>query len=583
MAYQALYRKYRPTNFNEVVGQQSIIQTLKNAKDKDRIAHAYLFCGPRGTGKTSIAKIFARMLNCTSEEENQPCGHCENCQMALNGSHPDIIEIDAASNNGVEEVRNLIDRVKYAPMQGKYKVYIIDEVHMMTKGAFNALLKTIEEPPKHIVFIFATTEPNKVLSTIISRCQRFDFSKVSTKDIIRRLHTVCESEQIKIDEQSIELIAQLSDGGMRDALSILDQCVAYCSSEIHIDDVRNIYGVITTEDIGHLFQYLYHRDVETLMTSLQEVSDHGMDLTKFTSDFISLLKDSIILDYSANTTLIDDHMKELIQKYFMEAPLSFRMNVLENLMDIFNKFRYASNILDYLETGLLKTFSNSHEQVESKDSVNYEMKKTENHINTSDLSSDYSDIPTVKKEETPKTKEIEVSEKENVSRETLKQSEIKNSKITFENEFILQLLVSANKNIRTEDSKKCENIKQFISDLKYMRPANLLNHMHILASGENYMLIHVESEMESNEINEYQNEIGFEDFLKQVLGVRKKIFSIDQRQAKQVIQLFKVRMKEGTLPDKIQIECQDEKSEEKSKDSESPIQQVFKNIEIRED
>ena len=189
MAYQALYRKYRPSNFEEVVGQRQIIQTLKNAVLHNRISHAYLFCGPRGTGKTSIAKIFARMLNCT-DPQNAPCNQCPNCKMALSNSHPDIIEIDAASNNGVDEVRNLIERVKYAPMEGKYKVYIIDEVHMMTTGAFNALLKTIEEPPEHVIFIFATTEPNKVIPTIISRCQRFDFSKVAIKDIVSRLTTV---------------------------------------------------------------------------------------------------------------------------------------------------------------------------------------------------------------------------------------------------------------------------------------------------------------------------------------------------------------------------------------------------------
>ena len=200
MAYQALYRKYRPSNFDEVVGQQPIIQTLKNAIVQNRIAHAYLFCGPRGTGKTSIAKIFAKMLNC-EDESNKPCGKCTNCKMVQNGSHPDIIEIDAASNNGVDEVRNLIDKVKYAPMQGKYKVYIIDEVHMMTTGAFNALLKTIEEPPAHVVFILATTEPNKVIPTIISRCQRFDFNKVSQKDIEKRLSIVCKEEKIEIDSE----------------------------------------------------------------------------------------------------------------------------------------------------------------------------------------------------------------------------------------------------------------------------------------------------------------------------------------------------------------------------------------------
>ena len=377
MAYQALYRKYRPTTFNEVVGQETIIQTLKNAKAQDRVAHAYLFCGPRGTGKTTIAKIFARMLNCTSTEDNQPCGECENCKMALNGSHPDIIEIDAASNNGVEEVRNLIDRVKYAPMQGQYKIYIIDEVHMMTKSAFNALLKTIEEPPKHIVFIFATTEPNKVLPTIISRCQRFDFSKVSAKDIVQRLTTVCEQEKIQIDAEAIGLIASLADGGMRDALSILDQCVAYCSSEIHIADVRKIYGVLTLDDIGQLFANLYHKDIEKLMTELQHISDQGMDLVRFTSDFISILKNSVIYDYSPTTTLMDDSTKELIQKYFVEAPMNFRLAVLDSLMDTYNKFQYASNVLDYIETGLLKTISQSYEEKSPVKQEISEMKTSE--------------------------------------------------------------------------------------------------------------------------------------------------------------------------------------------------------------
>lgn len=239
MAYQALYRKYRPASFDEVVGQKHIVQTLKNAIANQRIAHAYLFCGPRGTGKTSIAKIFARTLNCTGE--NPPCMECENCKLSLDGTHPDIIEIDAASNNGVDEVRALIERVNYSPMEGKYKIYIIDEVHMMTSGAFNALLKTIEEPPEHVIFIFATTEPHKVLPTILSRCQRYDFSKVSNHDIQQRLIQICEKENVNADEDALEFIATLADGGMRDALSILDQCIAYEQNHITIDAVREIY------------------------------------------------------------------------------------------------------------------------------------------------------------------------------------------------------------------------------------------------------------------------------------------------------------------------------------------------------
>ena len=583
MAYQALYRKYRPTTFNEVVGQETIIQTLKNAKAQDRVAHAYLFCGPRGTGKTTIAKIFARMLNCTSTEDNQPCGECENCKMALNGSHPDIIEIDAASNNGVEEVRNLIDRVKYAPMQGQYKIYIIDEVHMMTKSAFNALLKTIEEPPKHIVFIFATTEPNKVLPTIISRCQRFDFSKVSAKDIAQRLTTVCEEEKIQIDAEAISLIASLADGGMRDALSILDQCVAYCSSEIHIADVRKIYGVLTLDDIGQLFANLYHKDIEKLMTELQHISDQGMDLVRFTSDFISILKNSVIYDYSPTTTLMDDSTKELIQKYFVEAPMNFRLAVLDSLMDTYNKFQYASNVLDYIETGLLKTISQSYEE---KSPVKQEISE----MKTSEKSEQSYDSPSEKQVKSDENHTISYKQREkvpdlpsDVSRETSKQSEIKDSKIILEDMFLLQLLVGANKQERANDNKKYEQINQFTSDLTYMRPANLLNHTQIIASGDTYLLVAARSDVASKEINEYENTIGFQNFTEKLLGKEKKVFSMDVEQCNRVIQDFKVRMNNHTLPDPAEIVYEKKVDDSDQMKEENPIQSIFSNVEVRED
>ena len=583
MAYQALYRKYRPTTFNEVVGQETIIQTLKNAKAQDRVAHAYLFCGPRGTGKTTIAKIFARMLNCTSTEDNQPCGECENCKMALNGSHPDIIEIDAASNNGVEEVRNLIDRVKYAPMQGQYKIYIIDEVHMMTKSAFNALLKTIEEPPKHIVFIFATTEPNKVLPTIISRCQRFDFSKVSAKDIAQRLTTVCEQEKIQIDAEAIGLIASLADGGMRDALSILDQCVAYCSSEIHIADVRKIYGVLTLDDIGQLFANLYHKDIEKLMTELQHISDQGMDLVRFTSDFISILKNSVIYDYSPTTTLMDDSTKELIQKYFVEAPMNFRLAVLDSLMDTYNKFQYASNVLDYIETGLLKTISQSYEE---KSPVKQEISE----MKTSEKSEQSYDSPSEKQVKSDENHTISYKQREkapdlpsDVSRETSKQSEIKDSKIILEDMFLLQLLVGANKQERANDNKKYEQINQFTLDLTYMRPANLLNHTQIIASGDTYLLVAARSDVASKEINEYENTIGFQNFTEKLLGKEKKVFSMDVEQCNRVIQDFKVRMNNHTLPDPAENVFEKKADDSDQMKEENPIQSIFSNVEVRED
>lgn len=591
MAYQALYRKYRPSNFDEVVGQQPIIQTLKNAIVQNRIAHAYLFCGPRGTGKTSIAKIFAKMLNC-EDESNKPCGKCTNCKMVQNGSHPDIIEIDAASNNGVDEVRNLIDKVKYAPMQGKYKVYIIDEVHMMTTGAFNALLKTIEEPPAHVVFILATTEPNKVIPTIISRCQRFDFNKVSQKDIEKRLSIVCKEEKIEIDPEAISLIAQLADGGMRDSLSILDQCIAYCSSNITVDNVREIYGVLTTSDIGKLFEHLYAHEVDALIQQIQECSDKGMDLKRLTSDFITLLKESIILDYSSNSQLVSNIHKEVIEKYLLKSPSPFRFHVLNELMDVFNKYNYASNVLDYLETALLKSISNSYEikskttrdVIEDSDGEN-----KENFAKSSDLSYDLTSEKSEIDKKVPKNSEnTGISELEtisDVSRETLKEVGNKDSKIILNDEYILQLLVGANKTERKIDTAKMDERNMYLADLEYAKYANSLRNIAIVASGDKYIVVAVRSELEAKEINEMQLTQGFEDFMEQVLGKAKKIFAIDHIQQTRVLEEFKERMIQGTLPEPVDVIISRSNSSDKEKklSEEEQMIELFPNIEIVND
>lgn len=591
MAYQALYRKYRPSNFDEVVGQQPIIQTLKNAIVQNRIAHAYLFCGPRGTGKTSIAKIFAKMLNC-EDESNKPCGKCTNCKMVQNGSHPDIIEIDAASNNGVDEVRNLIDKVKYAPMQGKYKVYIIDEVHMMTTGAFNALLKTIEEPPAHVVFILATTEPNKVIPTIISRCQRFDFNKVSQKDIEKRLSIVCKEEKIEIDPEAISLIAQLADGGMRDSLSILDQCIAYCSSNITVDNVREIYGVLTTSDIGKLFEHLYAHEVDALIQQIQECSDKGMDLKRLTSDFITLLKESIILDYSSNSQLVSNTHKEVIEKYLLKSPSPFRFNVLNELMDVFNKYNYASNVLDYLETALLKSISNSYE-IKSKTTRDViedsDRENKENFAKSSDLSYDLTSEKSEIDKKVPKNSEnTGISELEtisDVSRETLKEVGNKDSKIILNDEYILQLLVGANKTERKIDTAKMDERNMYLADLEYAKYANSLRNIAIVASGDKYIVVVVRSELEAKEINEMQLTQGFEDFMEQVLGKAKKIFAIDHIQQTRVLEEFKERMIQGTLPEPVDVIISRSNSSDKEKklSEEEQMIELFPNIEIVND
>ena len=587
MAYQALYRKYRPTNFDEVVGQTHIIQTLKNAIIQNRIAHAYLFCGPRGTGKTSIAKIFAKTLNCTNSQD-APCGVCENCKMAANGSHPDIIEIDAASNNGVDEVRNLIDKVKYAPMQGKYKIYIIDEVHMMTSGAFNALLKTIEEPPAHVIFIFATTEPNKVLPTIISRCQRFDFNKVSMHDIKYRLSIVCKNEGIEIDENGLTLIAQLADGGMRDALSILDQCVAYCSSHIDVDDIRKIYGVVTSEDIGKLFYSVYKKDVDSFVKDIQKYSDMGMDIKRLTADFIHMLKDSLILDYSENSTLVSDMNKDMIRKYFKSAPINFRIKCMEELMDTYNKYTYASNALDYLEASLLKISSYSYEsKIHIIDSDHNDFKgleEEENYETSYDDTSDDSDIIEKNTQKDDNNGVLEKSEISDVSRETLKQSENTNNKIILNDEFVIQLLVGATKMERSIDTNKFNNIGQFISSLEFGKYAATLRNSSIMASGSNYIVVCVSSEIFAKQINEFELNYGYEDFMEVLLGKAKKVFALDKTQQSRVKDEFKERMISGNLPDPYQVRLKRKDSESENNMSiEDHMKSLFPNIEIKED
>lgn len=587
MAYQALYRKYRPTNFDEVVGQTHIIQTLKNAIVQNRIAHAYLFCGPRGTGKTSIAKIFAKTLNCTNSQD-APCGVCENCKMAANGSHPDIIEIDAASNNGVDEVRNLIDKVKYAPMQGKYKIYIIDEVHMMTSGAFNALLKTIEEPPAHVIFIFATTEPNKVLPTIISRCQRFDFNKVSMHDIKYRLSVVCKNEGIEIDENGLTLIAQLADGGMRDALSILDQCVAYCSSHIDVNDIRKIYGVVTSEDIGKLFYSVYKKDVDSFVKDIQKYSDMGMDIKRLTADFIHMLKDSLILDYSENSTLVSDMNKDMIRKYFKLAPINFRIKCMEELMDTYNKYTYASNALDYLEAALLKISSYSYESkthiIDSDHNDFKEAEEEENYETSYDDTSDDSDIIEKNTQKDDNNGVLEKSEISDVSRETLKQSENTNNKIILNDEFVIQLLVGATKMERSIDTNKFNNIGQFISSLEFGKYAATLRNSSIMASGSNYIVVCVSSEIFAKQINEFELNYGYEDFMEVLLGKAKKVFALDKTQQSRVLDEFKERMISGNLPEPYQVRLKRKDAESENNMSiEDHMKSLFPNIEIKED
>ncbi len=285
MAYQVLYRTYRPAKFSEVVGQDYIVKTLTNAIRNNKIAHAYLFAGPRGTGKTSIAKLFAKAINCQDFKE-EACDSCANCKAYLEGNHPDIIELDAASNNGVDDIRQIIEQVPYAPMLGKYKVYIIDEVHMLTTQAFNALLKTLEEPPAHVIFILATTDPQKVIPTVLSRCQRYNFSKINPYEIRKRTMEILQKEGIPYEEKAVEEIARMAEGGMRDALSLLEQCLSYNPDALNLEDVEHIFGLTSTPEEVDLYLRVHDQKVSDVIEKLRAMYIKGSDTKRLAVDLL---------------------------------------------------------------------------------------------------------------------------------------------------------------------------------------------------------------------------------------------------------------------------------------------------------
>ena len=353
MAYKALYRTYRPTTFEEVAGQQHVVKTLRNALSTGKIAHAYLFAGPRGTGKTTMAKLLAKALNCEDGIGCQ-CNACKNCTAINDGSHPDVLELDAASNNGVDEIRELIDKVKYGTILGRYKVYIIDEVHMLSAGAFNALLKTLEEPPEHVIFILATTEPHKILPTILSRCQRYDFSKVQDNDIRERIKVILSTEHVTYDEEAVNLIISLADGGMRDALSILDQVLAYSGDTLNVSDILDIFSLESKEEKLALLTSIAEGDTKDVLLRLKRYIEKGTDIKRLTNDLLMILKD--ILIYRTSDTL--DFSEVLKEEDFDSLPRHLDRKIvaemIDTLMQTLKDFKNVNDINPLFEVTLLK-------------------------------------------------------------------------------------------------------------------------------------------------------------------------------------------------------------------------------------
>ena len=571
MSYKALYRSYRPQTFGEVAGQEHIVTTLKNAIKENRISHAYLFAGPRGTGKTTVAKLLAKALNCTGE--NPPCDQCPNCKAITVGEHPDVIEIDAASNNGVDEVRDLIDKVKYAPINGKYKVYIIDEVHMMSTGAFNALLKTLEEPPAHIVFVLATTEPHKILPTIISRCQRFDFKKVENHDIISRLEYVLKSENKKYELPALESVAKLAEGGMRDALSILEQCLAY-NNELTVESVNMVYGLLSMDNKISFIKQLLSKDIKGVLTSLDNMLSGSIDIKRLTFDLVDVLKDIIIYKNTQDVSILFVLTQQDVDNLAPYILVEEAFEIIDILIEASSHYSQSLDANTYFELAMLKICNRIKEEnklaidnskaieqvnilpvkdtakaipvVEETDSLPEEVIEDEiieEELNKGvieydpeieesipeELKAKADDITeTVVPEEVAEgTLETVISNRdvslpvgEDISQEIDENIIVNKSPENIEVSFsdILNILVQADRRVLNDIKEKWTVIARYRFNLNTAKFASMLCDGKPVAAAPGGIIVAFEHQPNVNEVNETQNYYQLKNFLKEVLG-----------------------------------------------------------------
>ena len=529
MAYQVLYRTYRPSKFSEVVGQEYIVKTLLNAIRNNKIAHAYLFAGPRGTGKTSVAKLFAKAINCENFKD-EACDECPNCKAYLQGNHPDIIELDAASNNGVDDVREIIEQVPYAPLLGKYKVYIIDEVHMLSAQAFNALLKTIEEPPAHVIFIFATTDPQKVIPTVLSRCQRYNFSKINLYEIKKRTMEILDKEKIAYEEKAVEEIARLAEGGMRDALSLLEQCLAYNPEKLTLEDVEHIFGLTSTAKEVELYKNIHEHKISEVITTIRNMYVQGMDTKRLAVDLLDIIKDVLVYSDEGKESLLVRLTPLEAQDIINSIPISQLYEDARNLEEAISREKQNSNFLTYLELCLIRMADSGERKEVKKEAIKETVKEEKAEEAKEETKEEIKEE--VKEEVKEEIKEEPVEEKQ--LEEEINESFV----VEPETDFLLSILLDANKDLKVADQIIYNKLDLYAYDSEKRKFYQLLIGTDLFASNKDAIIVSGNT-MQVNNINTKAMNEQLYRFINDEFGIDKMIYAIDENRKRELINLYK--------------------------------------------
>ena len=546
MSYKSLYRKYRPMRFEDVCGQQFIVKTLSNAIKNNKIGHAYLFCGTRGTGKTTIAKIFAKLVNCLNPLDNVPCGECEICLNENTDEIPDIIEIDAASNNGVDEIRELKNKIKLMPVMCKYKVYIIDEVHMLSTGAFNALLKTLEEPPEHVIFILATTEPQKLPITIISRCQRFDFKKINVLDISKRLKYISQKEGIDIDDEAIEEIAKLSEGAMRDAIGLLDQISSFADSKITVEDIYTIRGSVSNRVLIELIEKYIDNDASSILSIVDDIYLSGKDFYRLSEDILVFYRNMLISKVAPSyfedkaLQLKDDIMRlsSKIEVKRIERMIKKLEELLRNIKSSdYPKILFETTILSDLD--LYESFENEKTTTEKDKTFVLGINEVDSKSKNKEIKLDKNINEIIKEEFKEKDiKKVTTKNKSNNSfaiTDALKEAMINNT------------IAEASASLKKEATVKFEELDKYLIDKDFKAAATILKDSIVTAVSNDHMLLtyKYESMVEDND-NEYAS---ISNLIKQMFGSEYKVVAITDKRWKELRPYFlNLKKENGTIP-----------------------------------